>query len=116
MACEGIPRKGDAMGINSLVRVLSQTLGEHTKERLMKGFIVAHSGHELALSSRFLDKQLTLQHFRKWCRMSGRISKGHFAFIPLVDVIDWDRPTRTFALDEYDEVVVVHEYPARPQS
>ena len=70
----------------------------------MRGNVFSNSGHKLAISSRFNGKEMELTHFKKWVKMAGVISKGHFVFIPKEDQ-RWGVPQREFILwgDEVEQ-------------
>jgi len=63
----------------------------------MRGNVYSNSGNPKAIHSSFNGKEMTLAHFEKWVRMSGKISKGHFVFIPLEDQ-SWANPQRQYIL------------------
>jgi hypothetical protein len=63
----------------------------------MRGNVFSNSGNPKAIQSPFHGKEMTLTHFKKWVRMAGKISKGHFVFIPLEDQ-RWGTPQREFLL------------------
>jgi len=63
----------------------------------MRGQVFTCSGNPKAILSRFNGKEMTLAHFKKWVKMSGKVSKGHFVFIPKEDQV-WGVPQREFLL------------------
>jgi hypothetical protein len=63
----------------------------------MRGQVFTCSGNPRAILSRFNGKEMTLDNFKKWVRMSGVVSKKHYVFIPLEDQI-WGVPQREFLL------------------
>jgi hypothetical protein len=72
----------------------------------MRGNVYSNSGNPKANASRFNGKEMTLTHFKKWVRMAGVVSKGHFKFIPKEDQI-WGVPQREFLLwgDEVESFI-----------
>jgi hypothetical protein len=95
LACDHSDRKGCP------ARAILPILGGK-----MRGNVFSNSGNKLAISSSFNGKEMDLAHFKKWVRMSGKISKGHFVFIPLEDQ-RWGTPQREFSLwgDEVQESI-----------
>lgn len=75
---------------------------------LTDGRVFANSGHPKALGSKMVNKTMTYKNFKKWCKMSGPISKGHFIWIPNSDLY-WTDTQREFGLWG-DEVELIREF------
>jgi hypothetical protein len=71
----------------------------------MRGNVFSNSGNPIAISSCINGKEMTLTNFKKWVKMAGVVSKGHFVFIPKEDQL-WGVPQREFSL--WGDEVVCH--------